>query len=103
MNEIKLNVNDNQAALSRKVDAYDELRDEESSYALLGKKLLCEFEQHLSSSKNETPIDFNNLDLHSSYETKNATVNKEICNLIANRLNDVFNYEKELVTLKYRE
>ena len=76
-----------------------EVKDDDTSYKKHCKKLLSEFEQKLNLSKKEKQIkDLN--DVEKEFERlENEDNNKDLCDLISQRLNDVLIYERELASL----
>ena len=73
--------------------------ENDSAYKKHCKKMLAEFEQRLTLSRKETQIkslDDVNQDIEASVGDE---INKELCELISQRLNDVLIYERELASL----
>ena len=73
--------------------AKEEVKEEELGFKKLSKKLLFEFDQCLNEGKKEKPMDVADID-------QEEGLNKNICELIVKRLNDVLTCERELALIK---
>lgn len=76
-----------------------EAKEDDASYRKYCKKLAQEFEQKLNLSKKEKQIKDMD-DVEKEFERLECEdINKDLCDLISQRLNDVLVYERELASL----
>lgn len=74
-------------------------KEDDASYRKYCKKLAQEFEQKLNLSKKEKQIKDMD-DVEKEFERlESEDINRDLCDLISQRLNDVLVYERELASL----